>query len=288
MELISKLEEIRKIGIIAMFSDDELMEKLVLKGGNAISLICPEYSRASTDLDFGMNGGIEAERLSEIEHKIKRTLETTFSERGYTVFDFDFSPRPLHRREGMMEIWGGYRIEFKVVEKANYSLDDIRRTRNMAITLGSNNKKAFSIDISKFDYTNPKQEHDLDGYTVYVYSPEMVVVEKIRAICQKMPEYRHGNKKARARDFYDIYLLMERFSLDLMSAKNLELIRLIFGAKEVPLSLIANIKQYREYHRVDFPSVVATVISPEDLKEFGFYFDYVVSKTEKLKILWEV
>jgi hypothetical protein len=30
----AKLAEIRKLGIIAMFSDDDLMEMLVLKGGN--------------------------------------------------------------------------------------------------------------------------------------------------------------------------------------------------------------------------------------------------------------
>lgn len=51
---ISKLDEIRKLGIIAMFSDDELMEMLVLKGGNAIALFYSEYSRASNDLDFSL------------------------------------------------------------------------------------------------------------------------------------------------------------------------------------------------------------------------------------------
>jgi hypothetical protein len=42
---IPKLDEIRKLGIIAMFSDDELMEMLVLKGGNAMALFYSKYSR---------------------------------------------------------------------------------------------------------------------------------------------------------------------------------------------------------------------------------------------------
>lgn len=56
---ISKLDEIRKLGIIAMFSDDELMEMLVLKGGNAMALFYSEYSRASIDLDFSLCGNQE-------------------------------------------------------------------------------------------------------------------------------------------------------------------------------------------------------------------------------------
>jgi hypothetical protein len=36
---LERLETIKIHAIIAMFSDDELMEKLVLKGGNALDLI---------------------------------------------------------------------------------------------------------------------------------------------------------------------------------------------------------------------------------------------------------
>ncbi len=33
------LKDIRRLVIVALFSDDELMEKLVLKGGNALDVI---------------------------------------------------------------------------------------------------------------------------------------------------------------------------------------------------------------------------------------------------------
>ncbi len=52
-------------GIIAMFSDDELMEMLVLKGGNAMALFYSEYSRASIDLDFSLCGNLERIRDSK-------------------------------------------------------------------------------------------------------------------------------------------------------------------------------------------------------------------------------
>jgi hypothetical protein len=45
----SELALIRKIAIIALFSDDVLLEHLVLKGGNAISMIYGIQGRTSID-----------------------------------------------------------------------------------------------------------------------------------------------------------------------------------------------------------------------------------------------
>ncbi len=36
---LDKLEQIKRITIIALFSDDDLMDSLVLKGGNALDMI---------------------------------------------------------------------------------------------------------------------------------------------------------------------------------------------------------------------------------------------------------
>ena len=46
------LERIKRLIIIALVSDDYLMETLVLKGGNALSVAYELSSRASFDLDF--------------------------------------------------------------------------------------------------------------------------------------------------------------------------------------------------------------------------------------------
>ena len=44
---LQRLEKIKKLVIIAIFSDDEFMERLVLKGGNALDLVHHITPRAS-------------------------------------------------------------------------------------------------------------------------------------------------------------------------------------------------------------------------------------------------
>ena len=67
-----RFEEIKKITLKAMYSDDELMEMLVLKGGNAIDLIYGVSSRSSLDLDFSMQSDFQD--FAVYENKIKQTF----------------------------------------------------------------------------------------------------------------------------------------------------------------------------------------------------------------------
>lgn len=287
---LAKLEEIRRIAIIAMFSDDDLMQMLVLKGGNAISLLLRDYSRASIDLDFSLNDDIDGENQPIIEGKIRTVLEKTFHENKYVVFDYKFYPKPKVRKDSLEDFWGGYRVEFKVIHQERYEElgGNLEQIRMQAIALGEGEKKPFSIDISKHEFCGAKKDFELDGYTIYVYTPEMMVIEKIRAICQQMPEYPYGNKSARARDFFDIHLLMKAFNMDLLSKENQELIKLIFQAKAVPLELIGKIPEQRDYHERDFIAVSSSIQAHIELKGFDYYFNFVVEQTEKLKVLWEV
>jgi predicted nucleotidyltransferase component of viral defense system len=66
------LEEIRRRTLIALFSDDELMNDLVLKGGNALALIYDSGpgSRASVDMDFSIPA--EFADLIKAEERILR------------------------------------------------------------------------------------------------------------------------------------------------------------------------------------------------------------------------
>lgn len=273
-----------------MFSDDDLMDMLVLKGGNAISLFYEEYSRPSVDLDFSLCDDIDKERFPIIESKIHKVLETTFQEHGYFMFDFKFYEKPKKRKTTLKNFWGGYKVEFKLVEKERLKdfQGDLEKMRKSALSLGSSEKKPFTIDISKYEFCGCKEEKELDGFTIYVYTPEMIVIEKIRAICQQMRAYPYGTRSARARDFVDIFILMQNRKIDLLKPENLELFKLIFSVKEVPLNLIGEIREYRDFHEKDFSSVVATMIAGVDLESFDFYFDYVVKETGKLKILWEI
>jgi predicted nucleotidyltransferase component of viral defense system len=196
--------EIRRLTIIGLFSDDTLFEQLVLKGGNAISLIYEFGGRSSLDLDFSMEKDfVDTE---DAERRIFRALERKFGEHGLLLFDGKFGPRPQSARPAV-PWWGGYQFEFKLIEKSKYPklAGDLEAVRRNAVVVGPNQERRFTVDFSKYEYCAGKVERELDDYTIYVYTPEMIVMEKLRAICQQMPEYSlNSNKRARARDFYDI------------------------------------------------------------------------------------
>jgi hypothetical protein len=151
--------------------------------------------------------------------------------------------------------------------------------------IGPVQQRVFNIDISRWEFCEGKTETKLDEFAIYVYTPPMLAIEKIRAICQQMPEYpMRVAKTARARDFYDIHVIIEESKIDLSDRGNMELVRQIFAAKKVLLDLMGLIEKYREFHRQDWPSVEATV--GQGLKSFDFYFDYVLGVVKKLEPLW--
>ncbi|MBI5907601.1 MAG: nucleotidyl transferase AbiEii/AbiGii toxin family protein [Burkholderiales bacterium] len=283
------LERIKRLGVKAMFADDELFDQLVLKGGNAMDLIHRLSSRASVDLDFSMQqdfpDGIEAFRK-----RVERTLVKTFRQDGFEPFDIKFEERPKNVSAAMATFWGGYAVEFKLIDAARFRelKDNLSELRKHALRIGQGQK--FLIDVSRFEYTTGKQEADLDGYRIYVYSPEMIVCEKIRAICQSMAEYGpivmrsgEGSVRARARDFLDIHVLVEALKLDVSAPHNLGILVEMFRLKKVPLEFLDLIGTYRELHRADFPSVKATLKAGTDVKEFDEYFDYVLVLVENIK-----
>jgi len=288
---LEKLEQIKRTAVIALFSDDDLMDFLVFKGGNALDMVYNIAQRASVDLDFSMPTDFAEGQIPGITQKIRRALWQNFRAKGYEAFDIHFTEVPEHATTTVPDFWGGYLIEFKVIEVAEYKRlqSDPRALRVHALEAGPDHRRKFKISISKLEYCDPKKATDLDDYTVYVYTPEMILFEKLRAICQQMPEYApNSTKTARARDFFDIYTVIECFKVDLASPQNVNLLKSIFEAKKVPLSLIGQIGQYREYHRPDFASVEATVKPNTELETFDFYFDYLVDKCKGLKPLWEI
>ena len=102
----------------------------------------------------------------------------------------------------------------------------------------------------------------------------------------QMPEYPHrGRPAARARDFFDVYIVVKKCGADLASNANRELITHVFSAKDVPFLLLSKINEYREFHRPDWDAVRTSVVGP--LEEFDFYFDLVLGE-ERLKSLWVV
>ena len=285
---LEKINEIKKLAIIAMFSDDDLMERLVLKGGNALDIVYKVESRASLDLDFSMPSEFKPNEVQSIGLKLEASLKRVFNENGYEVFDINFEERPKERNEKTPPFWGGYELNFKVIERNTFikNIADSQQLRLSAIDIGPGSRKTFRVDISKWEDCHFKTEAELDDYTIYLYTPKAIVFEKLRAICQQMPKYCNfigtHDGIARARVFFDIYTTVKHFGLDLTDEESLELLRNIFKAKECRLELLMEACNYREFHRPDFLQVVNTVKPKVKLKEFDFYFDYVVTICDKL------
>ncbi len=279
-------DEIRKLTIVALFSDEVLMERLVLKGGNAINLIHKLGSRSSLDLDFSLDGDLSD--LSDAEGRIFHALKDRFDSAGLVVFDEKLQEKPKIKGINNRPWWGGYELSFKVIEREKYNQFKSGTHAKMqinALPIGANQERVFRVDMSKNEFTDGKIKVELDYYTIYVYTLAMVVIEKLRALCQQMPDYvikPRGNP--RARDFYDVHLILTEGGVDIASPENLALARSIFAVKQVPLQLLSLIRNYREFHRPDWPAVIASVKT--ELNEYDFYFDYVLSQIERLKSLW--
>ena len=248
---LQRLEEIKKLVVIAMFSDDDLMNCLVLKGGNALDLIHRISTRASRDVDFSMQGDFLAETLAVVGGKIENALRITMRGAGLEVFDFKMEEVPEGLTADMAGFWGGYGVEFKLIDRGKYTKysADIETLRKNALQLGWGDSPKFTIDISRYEYTIGKEPWDLDNYRIFVYSAGMIVAEKLRAICQQMTEYGPIVKRkraggARARDFLDIYTLVAEREVDMSSETNFTLLKHIFDAKRVPLSLLQLVPNY--------------------------------------------
>jgi predicted nucleotidyltransferase component of viral defense system len=277
--------EVRRVIITAVFSDDYFLEHLVLKGGNALNLVYGLSSRTSLDLDFSIDSDFPD--LAEARERLSRALGDRFDAAGLVVFDLQLEPKPRLEGEDLKPWWGGYELRFKLIERQKYESfrSQIEKLRNYAIVTGRGQAKTFTVDLSKHEYTVGKTERELDHFTIYVYTPEMIAVEKLRAICQQMPDYPHrGWPSARARDFFDIFRVVTECGIDLASEHHLQLVRNVFAAKDVPLHLLSKIRDYREFHRPDWASVRTSVTGP--VEEFDFYFDFVVEQVDRLKTLW--
>jgi predicted nucleotidyltransferase component of viral defense system len=282
---------IRRQTITALFADDMLMDLLVLKGGNALSLVHGLSTRASLDIDFSIDGDFP--NIDEVRRRIFRSLRDRFDSLGYVVFDEEFSPKPELDGPDIRPWWGGYQLEFKLIPKADHDklMGNHEKMRIHAQVVGPGQRRVFSADFSKHEFTQGKLERELDSYTIYVYSPIMVAVEKLRAICQQMPEYpMRGRRRPRARDFYDIHLVVTKDDADLAAKPSLDLLTAVFATKRVPLALLGAIHEQREFHRPDWPAVVNAVGGP--IQAFDHYFDFVVAQVsrivERLKILGDI
>ena len=273
-------DEIKHLTLRAIVSDDKLFERLVLKGGNALALGYKLDLRASEDIDFSISRDFSEEELNYVTKVIEQTLTDTFAEKNYEVFNYKFQIKPKVKGKDVPNNWGGYKVSFKVCPYGEYK-DAQDKSRHAGTP--------FEIEISKHEYCEDKALVALsEEYMVYVYTPDLIACEKLRAICQQHPDYiakiGKSYNTARARDFYDIYQLYRHYNVDLTTPKGLESLRAVFAVKDVDLSLLLSIgdSEQKEFHRADFENVKVTVTHPEDLKDYEFYYDFIVNEANKL------
>lgn len=283
-----QVEELKHKILSALFSRDILFEYLVLKGGNAISMIYQLITRASFDLDFSMAGDFPGGK-EELKAQLESALKEGMSDSSYEVFDVVLSVKPKSLSEEKADFWGGYECAFKLVDKVFYheNSNDISKLRRNAVVFGG--KARFFIDISRHEYIESKVISDVGDIVLYSYTPVMLVCEKLRAICQQTEGYKElfqVKVTARSRDFYDITLLVTMLSLDIATKENFDILRAIFEAKRVPIKLLDVVKDTKEFHEADFISVRDTVLSDIELKDFDYYFNFVVELIESLKSFW--
>jgi hypothetical protein len=291
MDQTEFLTLVKSLAIRAMFLDDYLRTRLLLKGGNFIDLVLKVSPRSSQDIDFSLDGKFE--NLPEVRDRIEAALGMVFGAQGFQVFDVELDERPPELSDEMRPFWGGYRVSFKIVSHKDFEAfkGQSEQLRRKARVIGKKNSTKFEIDISKFEYCKDRETHDLDGTTIFTYSVEAAAVEKIRAICQQMPEYRAFVKKhqaGRARDFVDIQILSEEFRINFENTAFQELVRRVFAIKRVPLSLIAKIAEYAEDHRADFEAVKATMKAGQELESFEYYVEYVCRRCKPLESLGDM
>lgn len=284
----------RDLAIKGIFSDDDLFEILTLKGGNAMALL-DITDRASQDLDFSIKQGI---RLTQDEDapKFKKALERTFEEEGYRIIDFKFDVKPKKTKRELPPFWGGYSINFKVMDEETYEktydVSDQKRS-SMALQL-EGGKKKIEIDISLEEYTEDRIQMKLDEYQIHIYSPLMIVYEKMRALCQQLPDYEYASfEKTRARDLYDIYIAIQKSqSLELreqiLSSSNVYILSEMFKAKNVSLELLLKIESYREQLEDDFNQRVTPQIADrKNAPDFDFLFEFNIELIKEVYALLE-
>jgi len=292
MEHVDLLNQIKQQVIVAVLADDDLGDHLVLKGGNLLQFAYGISARASKDVDISIDGDLDTE---DLKSKVLSCLTNAFQEKGLIVFDFKFLKVPANISADIESFWGGYACNFKLIDRNAHSncAEDQQQTRRRAIRVDSSGSTRFKIDFSRHEFCDYKQEFVIGDYTIFGYSPTMFVAEKLRAICQQMPEYspvihRQRSTASRARDFVDIHVITEYYGIDFNSSEFQETAKKIFAKKKVPLELIGKIKDSHDHHEPDFASVRDTVHPGYDLQDFKFYFDSLCSRCLALKPLWDV
>jgi len=264
-----KIDEVIKKTIIAIYSEPKPSVPLFLKGGSAMRLFYGLTSRLSIDVDFSVDKAVED--VSSLFNAMKSKISRRFQELKYEAINFKWTRKPKSKHKDKPDWWGGWSFEFKLVSFDHSDKSIEIKRRNALIPEGANSSKII-VEISEHEYCKNGRTKVINGVTILGYSRELIVLEKIRAICQQHPEYKFRLSKNRARDFYDIHELTKNIDDDFVHRCSLH-IESVFRAKEVPISFLNSLweEDFIDKQRRGFDQVKDTVQGKVD--DFAFYLE---------------
>lgn len=270
------IQEVIRECVVALFSNEILKRTLVLKGGTALILIEKIESRLSVDIDFSVVDEIKDPAM--YFNNVAEVLKIHFNKLGYEVFDTEYSRRPKERAESKPRFWGGWRFEFKLIDRKAKPKNNIESKRRLALIPDGAASSKISLEISEYEYCDSIENVEIDGSFVTSYSTALLILEKLRAICQQHPNYPYGKLRNRARDYFDIYQLIKKHRSTELYQELKQHLPQVFAAKDVALNLLNEIFQpaFVEFQAGHFESVESTV--KEKMEPFEFYL-------EQLKLL---
>ncbi len=228
-------------------------------------------SRLSIDADFSVHTDIDNE--NKFFQELKSSVVARFRKEKLDIIDFEWSRKPGKKRAGFPDWWGGWLCEFKLVSFKHRGKGKEAKTRNALIPDGANSSKV-TVEISKHEFCGKKRTKTIQGVKIFGYSRELLVLEKIRAICQQHPDYVYRSSKNRARDFYDIYELTANADEGFISKCSSQ-IENVFLAKEVPLKIMDSLwkDDFIDEQRSGFNEVKDTVTG--ELHDFAVYVEHL-------------
>lgn len=273
------IDRVIEICLTAIYKNDLLNANLYLKGGQYLRVKENLKNRFSVDTDFSYDGKIED---SEVYFEtLKSCLTQEFYSNGFYLFAFKFSRRPKMLAEDTPDFWIGWAVEFKFIENEKRNLKDDQLNREAIIAEGTSSPKVL-IDISQSEYCGSSDIVKLQSVEVKTYSRELVILEKLRALCQQHPDYPYKDGNPRGRDYFDIEQLWSKaisepnLDEDAFKAGLLKHIKEVFAAKNVDLGLLKKIQEEKfvESQKLNWPSVEQTV-AKEVLKPFSYYIENI-------------
>lgn len=273
------IKEVIDHSIMAVFSDTKLSDTLVLKGGSAIRLFEKIDTRLSIDADFSIENKITNE--TTFFNRINKALVKHFKPLNYEVFQYRYFKRPKTRKQNYPEWWTGWKCEFKLVSFKFKDLPNEAKERRAFKPEGTKSP-IIRLEISEHEYCSLTRSRTIKGIKIQGYTKVLIVLEKIRALCQQHKSYKFQMEKNRARDFYDIYKLTQKIPIHFMKEcrKNIDK---VFKAKEVPLDIL-NVfwkdNDFLDSQREGFKQLEATVSGP--LYPFKTYLEHLKSLIQEI------